>query len=645
MSILTIILFFLYFFGWGYTFLRLLKLKESDDWVERQVMRIGMGIPLVIVGGVLLNLVNIPLYWWLFLLPLGYPLYHFLRARPLSYKPHIQLTKKNILYLILLLLFAFTLFMYVKGSFAYPYLEDDDPWTYVREMKYIVTEKTLDVPFFRQVNYLDPYPPGYVLLLGIFHQTSPEAQWTIKFFNSLLISISVVFFFFMVQAVTKNRMIALMSTFTLAMIPSYLSHFIWAHALVPLLFMLLVYAFMKMDEDKQWWIVAMGITAAMFLTHHKQVIKLMIMAGMFIGVKWIFEKKFPRKWAVSLVSGFILSLTWWAFKFTDLVKMVTYNVEEISPTITAEQSTSMFFRILHKLPSVFSPTGGTGTRAYTFNDFFIAKSSNMINAPIGWGIVISVLLLVGLMIMIVKYRKMVVNEKQWTVTVLLWFIFNFLLVNSETFHLPFGLDGFRSWMLLALPVSIIAAYGTVSLWEMADWLRKFSFISRFKIHYGLIGIIIVLVIGGMMYTSGIKKYQYNTSPGWPPGGKWSSLQELQGYVWMKDNLPLNTKVFSYGPHTNVVIGFDKFACVWCEDFRMFKEGILEKDVLTVYQWMKEKGYEYLAFGGMELSYLSRDYGEERTLELLNQHINDALTHPDKFEVVHQNEDFVLFKVK
>ena len=108
MSIITIFLFFLYFFCWGYTFLQIFKVKESEDWVERQVMRVGIGIPLVIVGGVLLNLVNVPLYWWIFLLPLGYPLYRIITRRSIS-KPDIHITKKNLIYLVLVILFTFKL--------------------------------------------------------------------------------------------------------------------------------------------------------------------------------------------------------------------------------------------------------------------------------------------------------------------------------------------------------------------------------------------------------------------------------------------------------------------------------------------------------------------------------------------------------
>ena len=42
----------------------------------------------------------------------------------------------------------------------------------------------------------------------------------------------------------------------------------------------------------------------------------------------------------------------------------------------------------------FNPEGGTATRAYSFSDFFIAQKTNMINSPIGIGIIISLITIV-----------------------------------------------------------------------------------------------------------------------------------------------------------------------------------------------------------------------------------------------------------
>jgi hypothetical protein len=558
---------------------------------------------------------------------------------------NIILTKKNLMYLALLVLFAGNLYMYATGSFAYGYLEDDDPWTHAREMKYVSIERTLDVPYFRPVNYLDPYPPAYSLIMGILHQTSPEAQWTLKFFNSLIISLSIIFFFFMVNALTKNGTIALSSSFILSMLPSYLSHFIWSHSLIPFLFFLLIYSYTKIYQ-RRWWLIATVATAGIFLTHSRQVIKLAVLALVFFGVKWYYTKKFPKKIFIASILGMILSLSWWAVKGKRFLRMVTESGTnaQIAAQKTGESS-SILTKLIAKLPLMFAPDGGTASRAYTFNDFFIVTGANHINSPIGWGIVITLLTIFGFVVCVFTFRQW--KKQRWIPIVVGWFILTFVFVNSATFHLPFGIAPFRIWMLLAIPVSILAGYGLFFLGTIANALKEVRYLEQLSIlRHGrhIKYFIILIVILGVIWTSGVPKYQFNTSPTWPPGGKWTSWDELQGYLWMKEHLPLNAPVLTYSNQNKVVIGFNLFACVWCEDFRAFKENILEKDIDTVHQWMVEHGYQYLAFGGMEVKYLGRKYGEEIAYQLINQRIQEANDSPT-FALVWRTSDFVLFEVK
>src|SRR3989338_6368669 len=65
MPILSIILFFLYTWGFG-TGLGLL-VRESEDFLERNLMRIGTGLVAMLAFGLLLNLLRIPLDWRIFL--------------------------------------------------------------------------------------------------------------------------------------------------------------------------------------------------------------------------------------------------------------------------------------------------------------------------------------------------------------------------------------------------------------------------------------------------------------------------------------------------------------------------------------------------------------------------------------------------
>lgn len=631
MSIITIILFFVYMYGLGFTLTGLFKIKEEDG-LERQAMRVGFGLCLFIFLAVLLNLLNIPLHWWIFLILSGaYPAYWLSKNHKTFVLQKRNFTQFKITTLLLLLLFLFMLFMQVKGSFAYEYLEDDDPWTHAREMKYVATEKTLDVPYFRPINYLDPYPPAYASIMGILHQTSPELQWTLKFFNGLLIALSVLFFFYMVLRLTKNDKIALASAFILVMLPSYLSHFIWSHTLIPLLFMLLIYSYLKVEESKYGWVLVAVVTAALFLTHTRQVLKVGIMAGLFLGAVWFYTKKFPKTIVYGSLVGAIMSLAWWGFKFKSMLEMLTHSsVGSTAEAGAAVASTSgLLNKIILRLPSMFNPAGGTGHRAYSFSDFFIVHDTNMINSPIGWGIVITLLVVLGLVLILSRYKKLKEKEHYWLAVVVGWFVFTFLNVNAETFHLPVGIEPFRSWMQLAIPVAILCGYAMVITSNSVK-----------KLKYPMLISLVVLVF----LTSGIHNYNHNTSYNWPPGGKWTSAGELQGYIWMKNNIPLNSNVFTYSSQNKVVFGLNMNSCVWCEDYLEFHPTVLDQDVQTVYSWLKAHEYDYVAFGGMEVKYLGNDYGQEAAAEKLNAVVTEMGKQPGKFRVVHQTQGFILFEI-
>ena len=65
-AIITIILFFVYSWGLGFTATKFLK--NSENFLERNLMRIGIGLGIFIVLAALLNMLHIPLDWKIFLI-------------------------------------------------------------------------------------------------------------------------------------------------------------------------------------------------------------------------------------------------------------------------------------------------------------------------------------------------------------------------------------------------------------------------------------------------------------------------------------------------------------------------------------------------------------------------------------------------
>jgi len=642
MDILTLVLFFAYLLGFGYSLISLFKVNQNSDWFEKIILALGLGLCVFIVLGTIISRVGIPLYWWIFLLlsvvPAAFFIYKDYRFKKEKIvHTQLKLEKKHIIYFLLLLLFAFNFYTYTTGSFAYQYLEDDDPWTYAREMSYVSVEKTLDVPYFRSHNYLDPYPPGYTLIMGMLHQTSLEAQWTLKFFNSLIISLSFLFFFFMTKKLTQNNNIALASTFVLSMLPSYLGHFIWTHSLIPGLFFLLIYSYESIAENKNYLYLAGIVTAAILLTHPIQSLKIFFLVSIYFMIKWFYARRVPKEVLYSGMIGIMLSLFWFAFKFKSMIAMQNREGAAVQQALVSSSTSigELISRAFGSLSRLFTPGGGSATRAYSFSDFFFAQKNNMINQPIGWGVIISLLLLVTVVILIVRYKNLKNIENQWLTITLVWFAFAFLVVNSMTFHLPVGLEAFRTWMLLAIPLSLLCGYGIVLI---SNSFHKYKWI------------IITLFVIGIFLTSGYYKYYHNTNPGWPPGGRFS-MDEMSGLIWMKQNLPANSKVFAYTSIDKFVFGVNMYSCIWCADYRAFKEKMLDKDIPTIYSWLKKQKYQYLMLTARDLKLFKNEYYKddanyttEKIEQLYNQRIQEVGAMPDKFQLVHQTNGFLLFKV-
>mgnify|MGYP001054922217 FL=1 len=81
MSFVTILLFLFYCFGLGFT--ASFFLKNSENFLERNLMRFGFGLALVSFLGVVLNIAKIPADWRLILaLSLVFPIYSLIKNFP-----------------------------------------------------------------------------------------------------------------------------------------------------------------------------------------------------------------------------------------------------------------------------------------------------------------------------------------------------------------------------------------------------------------------------------------------------------------------------------------------------------------------------------------------------------------------------------
>jgi hypothetical protein len=243
----------------------------------------------------------------------------------------------------------------------------------------------------------------------------------------------------------------------------------------------------------------------------------------------------------------------------------------------------------------------------------------MINNPIGIGFVLSTLVLVALISLMLKYKNLLKEENHWLVIGLIWFLFALYAVNAANFSIK--LSPFRVWMLFAIPVSILAAEGT---WFLKGLGKKFRLSSI---------IIFILVIVGILFTSAYQKYTVNTAQ-WPPGGFWTSNEEIQGYMWFKDNIPSGTRVFTFSNNA-LIIGLDKFICHWCDNVNDYQRNGFNQTIEQNYNWFKKEQYGYVIIDGQAARRLGANETNNKVQALINS---------NRFNPVFNNNGMILFKV-
>lgn len=327
------------------TIIDLLVRNWEGDWLEKLVMRFGVGLAAISVIGVILNLLNIPLDYRVFfvagllitigalvknspILPIGKE--QILRALSTCWKG-----KKFWFALLMCALFAVTVNMYVKGSFRYTYFEDTDPWGYTVVADYIGENKTFSGPY-HAVHYSEPYTQGYQIVMGVLSQTNDSIYWTMKFFNALIISFGVLFMYYFARRFSRNEEVALLAGIFLFAVPSWVSHFVFSLHFNMTIFVVMLYILAQLmpgvtadgssienqqyttsmadserlsrSGDKGWLWVGIIIYASMLVNHFSTSVHATVFGLVFIVTRALAEKKIDWHTIAVFIGGALLSL-------------------------------------------------------------------------------------------------------------------------------------------------------------------------------------------------------------------------------------------------------------------------------------------------------------------------------------------------
>jgi len=625
-QILSIIFFLFVSYGLGALLCKRINFEKTQ---ERYVMQTGAGIALFVVLLSLFGVLRIPLYWQLFLAISMIGIYF--EHKSVSYK--VPIKKSTVFFLIAFLIFLFSFYMYTKGAFSYPHLEDDDPWGHAQAVSYVTEEKSILEPIEgRQIfQYLDAYPPAFDGILGVVNQISSSVSWTLKFFNALFISLSLLFLYFLAEHITKKSSIALASTFIASMTPAYFSHFIWGHSLALMLFPLSLYYLVRSKENKEFIPAASVCGAAIFVTSIDEALKLMLFLAAYLVFFTIFEKKLSLN---TVLVGFLIviiaTVSWWGFmlyKYETLSNLrkvgfgegeegayhPSIKIKPIGVLGSATRQHGVYtirdFFLIDISKSIFSP-----------KEFFLVDSVNMINVPLGIGFASMILIIVGAIFLIYG------NEKKSTKYLLLtWLAIAFLGIHGGTrWWQPFALFPFRFWIIFGMIASIVGGYGIVSLINAAKS-------KNVRI------IIAILLVFSIFYTSGLHKFSLNTQF-WAPGvgffGDQGFLQDkYAGFVSLK-NIP-STKIFATSEGGSYyVLGLDHKSCDWCNEVIEFRSQLPNKSPAEISQWLKKNEYEYIIYDNEYYTYQDPN-GKQKINELIESGL---------FGVAYTQENIVILKV-
>lgn len=614
-SVLAILYFVVLTFFLGYSLSRLLKVGFSNK-AEFFFMSIGVGLAIFPFIMTIFGWFSL-IHWASFLvLALAFPLYEiiFLRKRPkLSLSKGIRFKKKHLYLLGLVLIFVAHFAVYLTGSFSYPYLEDGDPLHHAGAATYIAATHTGSHPADRYVfHYMDPYPPHYAGFMALELQLSDfDVNWVLKFFNSLIISLGIFFIFFFVQRTTKSSAKALTAAFFLALIPSFLSHFIFAASYATVLVPVGLWAIYLLHEAKKKEVTrhalfAGAIFSGIFLVQP-------IISALFLGVAglfWLifFRQAQTRKYLFyALALGLVLAQAFWTPMF------ITYGYDGVGEKLG-------FFMFDNTGPN--KNNDSSGGVIYGVGDYAIAPKANKIDQPTGLGLALFVLAVTGIILFLLNYRRL--GKKKDRRRLVLWYVLwtAILVVMLQANAFPYKFTPHRLWAFFSIGVVLLATWATHALAGLfKDRTARTIFF--------------LIVVVAVIWTAGVPKYAVETAP-WPPGPEWTTQEELQGYLWMQENLPRGTPVFSVCYDSRKVISSNMLGFPWDFSIADFRENIIVKTPEEIHGFAKSKGFSHLV---MDTGCIPR-YGANET-QAFFQTIGGRT---DLFTPVHFNNGFVLLQL-
>jgi hypothetical protein len=297
-------------------------------------------------------------------------------------------------------------------------------------------------------------------------------------------------------------------TAVLAVLPCFMSHFIWAQTLAVVLFFPAFYALERAGREPAWAIVAAVAVGAVGLSQPSAAAVFGAMALLYWLVNAgyaalsrgrLFAPRALVRQAAAAAGGLLIAA---AFYVPEYVK---FGYDD-------------FMFGIGKIPPGVATGGFGGTSSgitYDVWQYVWAPTfRNKINQPTGIGPALFVALAAGVVLLLVMLlvtllvRPKRLREYRWAVVALLWLVFGVLGVEGNRF--PVSLFPHRFWVFLAIPVAMIAGEFFAWVASALDWKTAATAVA------------LALAIGGIVVFSGVAErlcIAVEDVPGAPP---WSA---------------------------------------------------------------------------------------------------------------------------
>ncbi|HUV38774.1 MAG TPA: hypothetical protein VMY39_04130, partial [Planctomycetota bacterium] len=528
--------------------------------------------------------------------------------------------------------------LFINGSFSARWLPNDDSWEHASSAKYIAVHRTYTIdPEARArpvMSYLEPYPPAYPALMAVLHQTNTSIYTTLKLFNNVIIALGLVWFYVMLREWTGQPVKALWMTGVLWVIPCFMSHFIWAQSLALVLFFPAFTALERTRREGAWWVPAALVIAGMFLTQPSAAAIFGLLAALYWLVNAGFavfgrENRFPWKALVLQASAAVLGLVIAAGYY--LPEYAKFGEAQFKwGLMRADPAGEMSLKL-----------SGTSTgKANSLWQFVWAPTLTAINGPKGIGVVLSVVLAAGVVLLVVRWKRL--RSTRWRWAALLWLVLTVLGVQGDAMSV--SLFPHRFWAFFAIPVAIIAGellsvlvakldrtttalsaafglalgltlvFGTVAERLYASFgdafeqlapgqtlamrgLRLGLFIPSLLASVGALALALTrlsgkgaspgtfarfalaaVLVAGVIVTSGYPKARFEGLIPWGYAGVhfYPDPAHRNGFIEIRAKFPPDTRIFGLDAMDDHIIGFDMFTPPYDLELKRFRDALKEK---------------------------------------------------------------------